>query len=708
MKTNLLALALLAACTVESGAPDAGPDAQADAGPCSGSCPSGYRCADDLCVPATLNGICASDHECPSDQRCSVYRRCFSGDCLGLADCPAEARCFNDRCVPRIAPEHGVMFERRDPRGIEPRVAQRPFPATLGYGFGGGLFDIDGDRDLDLFLGTTYRLEAGGSPPCIYRNESIPGRLQFTAIPEFCQHQERAITSAYGVDLEADGFDELVLLGRGIVRLQRFHPSPAQTDLLALLPAGDQRHSCNAGAVAPIDIDLDGRLDLVIGCQEEGTRNDELYLRNIVVIQTDGGFELLGRDPLTPPDQTDFAEDDGSSLAFAVYDADDDGLLDLVVANDTFSTMGHGNAQRELNLDLTSGATYARCLPDENCLFSRTPLLEGVTGWGSFMGFGLVGIEGQGEWLYVSDYGPNRLIQRRENGPVDHANRYGLQLPSRSGELLYAWSAIVEDLDRDGRDDLLISHGAVSRFGGVQVFAAHRDVALIQQPGGQFLEFGGEVGLAPFTEADAHTDEHVYSARGWVKADLDGDGFLDLVQTGLEGVPRFQAEVPTLGAAPPRCTLVPINRYVASYAAGFAVAGAPAGPFARRDLQGQMRMGTSPFVLTTVGAGHLRFPSGAIVPFDCAGTAGPIEVTEPDWIGIQRSGDAVQILLDPPSGRTIEALTGWVDIGGATTAFVGRLDGPHFSVEMPPGAQRLMLTADGRTIGRWFNLPEAR
>ena len=78
-------------------------------------------------------------------------------------------------------------------------------------------------------------------------------------------------------------------------------------------------------------------------------------------------------------------------------------------------------------------------------------------------------------------------------------------------------------------------------------------------------------GSPRFTTVDSGSELRPYSSRASAKVDWDGDGFLDLLTVGLEGVPQIHREVPTQRAEPPRCTLVPINRYVPSYGFGFAI-----------------------------------------------------------------------------------------------------------------------------------------
>ena len=78
---------------------------------------------------------------------------------------------------------------------------------------------------------------------------------------------------------------------------------------------------------------------------------------------------------------------------------------------------------------------------------------------------------------------------------------------------------------------------------------------------------------------------------------------------------------------------------VQSLGYGYSVREDAEAPFFSRDIQGQIRGTGSPYVVTSFNSGELRFPSGALVPFDCKRKSGPIEVVEPDWVKLNRTGE---------------------------------------------------------------------
>jgi hypothetical protein len=687
--------------------PDAGSVA-ADAGCATQAvCAEAERCRAGRCEPVEDEAPCDDDEDCGKLRACSVLGLCYAGDCLTHGDCPADRRCFDDRCTPRLTPQDGIFFERRSPAVLDQHHGTIPFPGQIGYGWGGGLFDFDADGDLDIFLGTRYRFHEHESPPCLYRNESLPAQLRFAPVPGFCEHLEGVeISSAYGIDLEGDGYHELVMLGPRIAWLQRFHPVVERTDLLAL--SADPDHAlCNAGALIQDDLDLDGRIDLIIGCQEFYGEEASIAHPNLALRQTAaGGFEVIGRDPDLAAGAISVFDDDGSTLALARLDVDRDGLPDLLVANDTFSTLGvPGVTEPSFTTERTTGAYYRRCSPLEDCRYSRRHFAAGDPAWGSFMGFGAVDVEGVGELLYITDQGPNRMVDLSVDPGLDHAADLDVELSHSGGVILFSWGVVVDDFDRDGREDFYVSQGNVIMRGNDAEFARHHDVLFLQHRPGAFIGLSDEVGIPPNTMADARSQLRVYAARAAVRADLDGDGFLEIIESSLQGYLRVIAEVPTLGATP-RCQIVPHPRVVPGFGSGFGLAEGDSERFVRRDVQGQMRFGASPFLLSSAGRGRVRFPSGAILPFDCRDGAGPVHLDEGDWMSLSRAAEVTVNQSHHPDGTAVTLAFRTAD-GQVVLSPDGVLTDGRFAAQPPEEARAVMVRLDGRWVARWWPLPAA-
>jgi hypothetical protein len=156
-----------AGATVSDTQTDSGAEPRADTGSDAGEVLNG-----------DAGGCEGNGQACPPGERCSVYGRCFAGECLVHADCTAEQRCHQARCLNRPNPELGVLFERvhgmafADHLSSIPTGSERRSASAYGdFGFGAALFDMDGDRDLDLFIASQGRANGDDSPSCIYRND---------------------------------------------------------------------------------------------------------------------------------------------------------------------------------------------------------------------------------------------------------------------------------------------------------------------------------------------------------------------------------------------------------------------------------------------------------------------------------------------------------------------------------------------------------
>tara|TARA_Y100001934_G_C12362907_1_gene781743 strand:- start:1844 stop:3172 length:1329 start_codon:yes stop_codon:yes gene_type:complete len=346
-----------------------------------------------------------------------------------------------------------------------------------------------------------------------------------------------------------------------------------------------------------------------------------------------------------------FLRDDGSALGVSATDLDDDGLLDLIVAND--SLMG-----------------VARLHVDERDL------------------------------ILLSDEGPNRLLDFGRQPAEDNARSLGMADPGAPENPNFAWGIVVDDFDRDGQDDVFLAQGPLPGLMNGQPnssWQAHQDRIFLQRDG-RFEPYDTELGFDEASTLDSTEPNRPFSSRGAARTDLDGDGWLEILVAGLEGHLLIHSEQPVIDQDP-RCHLIPVDRVVPGFGLGHAVAEPNRQRWRQWDLQGQHRVSTSPWILAPMNRGWLRFPSGAQVPFDCEGGAGPLVVEEPDWI--QLEGDALTI--EPP----------WL---GAPPAFVylQQRDGDRVQVHpFEPGRFRLtdndvprgvpfLLRIEGRWLARWF------
>jgi hypothetical protein len=688
---------------------DESPVAPADAGlvTADASVDAGVSIADAgasdaaTAAPDADAGGCGQGDACPEGQACSVYGQCFDGECLVHGDCLDTERCHQGQCLNRPTPEFGILFERvhglafADHLSTIPSGNERRSASAYGdFGFGVTPFDMDGDQDLDLFIGTQGRGGNVDTPSCIYRNDSTPSNPHFVRDDLFCGFKRPGISGGFGTDLEGDGYHELIMTGMHTIRVQRFHPRLEQIDLHALVPTEDDRDSCNVGAALSIDFDLDGLIDILIGCQFDdigahGESGYHLLFRQL----PDGGFEYVEPEEWNR-DNPILLEAWGSTLGLGAAELNGDGLWDILVSED--------EATRPQYLEPDPGGIYMSCTPLDRCRYF--PVRAGFQNlaWGGYMGSAVVRVEGMGDVVYFTDLGRNRAVATGVLESPDLANQLGVTL--YDGTPTFSWGVFSDDLDRDGRDDLLVAQGG-TKSSAVREYPMHFDAALLQKESRQFTMHSDEVGLAPSTSQDSRNEDYTYSTRAMVRTDIDFDGYMDLFNTALEGVPRMQREVPPNDGKPPRCTLMPADRYVPAFGTGHALLSPVDQIWRQYDSQGQLRSGTHPYVLSPWTTGTMRFPSGARVAYDCDGKAGPFKIEEPEWLVFSRNFSQLVIEVGPeapegelvvliePEGALHDVLE--LDPQGAVR---------RYSVVLPAGSESIMLRFGSWWVSRRFPL----
>ncbi len=654
--------------------------------PCSADsdCGQGSKCVEAVCEEVG-DAPCQQDDECGWRWQCSPNAGvCHEGQCLVHDDCGSDQWCRQGVCQLRRDSLGKFTVSAYQPTGMSVHevAARRSFHES--YGTTGALFEREGDGRLDLFLGS-FDPETD-SAPCIYRNRSEPGRVVFEPVSRFCGWEAMGdYYAASGVDIDEDGSDELFLLGLGKVRMVRTRPRTAVTDLMDLFEPDDEAHLCPAHAVLGIDLNYDGLKDLIIGCFSQNFSDavpENTWLRNLILMQQSDGSFVPGQFGL---------DGVGATLALGARDVNGDGLLDILVANDTFTSR-----DEEAN-GLDPGGVYMRCSPLEECDTRPARWGNGDQGWGSYMGMGSVVIDGQGEHLYVADLGPNRMV-RFEDGfrPIDIAPEMDVELDSRDGFRLFSWGVVVDDFDLNGLDDILVTNGS---FGRDQSGPVHFDSFFLQRQGRGLEEITQGLGLP--------VEGEPISTRATVKADLDLDGRMDLISMVGDGAPRFMA-LEADPQEPLRCTLRPRSFYVPTHGFGHSIAPEGTDQWRHWDLQGQTRMSTSSHILSPWQRGRLRFASGAVVAYDCGQTPGPVDLVEPQWLTVEANEEGVFVVVDGSvlerEPQTIQVALRGAQLPSTQVDAVAQEPG-RWRIAVLEGSAEAMVRVDGRWVARWLALP---
>ncbi|MCA9290756.1 MAG: CRTAC1 family protein [Phycisphaerales bacterium] len=401
------------------------------------------------------------------------------------------------------------------------------YPEPIGAG--AALFDCDGDGDLDLYLvqgGRIPGLDAGVvGANRLYRND---GDWRFVDISE----ESGAGDTWYGmgsfvVDIEGDGDLDLYVTNVGPNVLLRNDGHGRFEDVTAASGLGDGGYGLGA---AFFDADGDGDLDLYLAnyvvwapgvdpvCWSRGSARDYCGPSNYTgaedrfyVNRGDGTFE----------DATARAGIAGVArrgMGLAVADFDDDGRLDVYVANDGDPNtlwINRGDGTFEDRAVILGCAVNAGGAPEAS------------------MGVACRDVDDDGDpdLLITHLAGETHTFYRNDGGFfTDATSVAGLGRWSTPDT---GFGLVLEDLDRDGDDDLVVTNGAVMRpttpLDADRPYVERDRIALADN---------GRWSALPADACPAISGP-LEMGRGLAVGDLDGDGRIDLVLTPNRGPVRL-------------------------------------------------------------------------------------------------------------------------------------------------------------------------
>lgn len=393
---------------------------------------------------------------------------------------------------------------------------RRYLPESMGPGV--AIFDFDNDGWMDLFFTNSgpcdFFTPAKPLHSALYRNQHDG---------TFAEVTDRAKVGGKGfaigaaaADFDGDGWTDLFVTNYGVNALYRNNRDGTFTDVTQ-----------KAGLGAPglwtsavwFDYDGDGRPDLFVGhfvkynknlerdCQEKGVPHycyplsydpwpSKLYHNN-----GDGTF-------------TDVSESSGIGKAWGktfgavATDIDNDGKLDLFVANDSvsnflFHNLGNGRFEE---IGLSAGVGYSE---------------DGTARSG--MGVDAGDFDGDG-WqdLFVSNFNRERFSiyrNRRNRTFVDEAGRTGIGMAT---QMYSGWGVRFFDFDSDGKLDLMVCNGHPD-----DLIESISTTLLYREPMLLFRNTG--TGFENVSAGAGAAFQARYPARGLAIGDLDNDGYPDAV-----------------------------------------------------------------------------------------------------------------------------------------------------------------------------------
>ena len=416
-----------------------------------------------------------------------------------------------------VAAEAGLPTSR-DATKVEPRAIVE----VKGGGF--ALFDLDGDGDHDLYDPGQGSFDAPATP-ALFENRSEPGAPTFVAVAPPAGAAPAWPMGLSAGDLDGDGHPDLVQAAHGPNAVLWNAPADGGRTLAVGAGTGLE-HGGFGMATALADLDGDGDLDVYL------VNYLELDLADLPAdIEFLGEPIFAGPMGLTPEADAVF-ENRGDrtfqdrtfrsglgvappafGLGVTALDLDVDGDLDLFVGNDSMRNFVYANE---------GGLRFVE---------QGTELGLGANGDGreqATMGIAATDLNGDGVAdLFTTNFAAdtNTLFGSRAGGGWrDRTAAMGL---AATGRAQVGWASVFGDFDLDGDEDLVAVNGHVYP----DRLALKLGSASAQPP----LAWGREGKRFVATQGEAPWTRGAFCGRGGARADLDGDGDLDLVAGAWRG-----------------------------------------------------------------------------------------------------------------------------------------------------------------------------
>lgn len=433
---------------------------------------------------------------------------------------------------PINGPSIDVRFtDITDKAGVKFTHVSSPEKRYIVESMSGGLalLDYDNDGYLDIYLVNSLTVDLVKSKQktrsLLYHNN---GDGTFTDVTDKAGVGD--IGWGMGVatgDYNNDGFEDIYVTCLGPNHLLRNNGKGTFTDVTQKAGVDDPRWSAGA---AFVDYDNDGKLDLFVSnyvdfdvnnlpefgkgrtCQFKGIpvqcgprglkgAGDSLYHNN-----GDGTFTDVSK-------KAGVADPDGYyGLGVIASDLDDDGLVDIFVANDsTPNFLYHNNGDGTFkDIGFASG----------------TAVNENGSEQGS-MGVTLGDYDHDGKLdLFITNFDDDYNTLYRNDGKGSFTDvSYAAKVAAVSLPFV-GWGTRFFDYDNDGWVDLMVVNGHV--YPQLPTYR-QRNFVHHNNRDGTFVEIGAQLG-APFAEKR--------TGRGAAFGDIDNDGDVDVVINNLDGPPQ--------------------------------------------------------------------------------------------------------------------------------------------------------------------------
>jgi hypothetical protein len=423
-----------------------------------------------------------------------------------------------------------------------PLLAGRPGKDHLldSAGAGAAFLDFDRDGRLDLFLPNGWRLDGARITErgkfALYRG--LPdGTFKDVTDEAGVGGEGEWGSGAFVADYDRDGWPDILVTTFGKNLLYRNLGNGRFENVAAKV--GVEAPGWNTGA-AFFDADGDGDLDLYIAAYIDCTLQSVLDAEPTLDWK---GLEKVAFGPFGMKGAADHffrnengtrfvdataeagLEDKALGFGFAVraIDYDDDGDLDIYVANDSDPNYLYRN---EGNGVFKEVGTWAGCALDRN---GAAQAGMGATA-GDLTGDGIADI-------FVTNFAQDfsTLYRGLGRGAFEDASSETGVGPMTFRSL--SWGTAAVDLDNDGDLDLVIANGHI-----YPQIDRHPEVIGTYAQRTLLLENLGPAARPMFRDATAEAGpgfEPLRAGRGLAAGDYDNDGDVDMLVTNLDGPPAL-------------------------------------------------------------------------------------------------------------------------------------------------------------------------
>jgi enediyne biosynthesis protein E4 len=392
---------------------------------------------------------------------------------------------------------------------------------TILESLGGGIGVIDYDRDgrADLFCpggGTFAEQQTVGLPAELYRN--IDGQHMIAVaqparsnIPRYYSH------GASVADYDGDGFSDVLVTGYGGLQLWQNQGDGTFLEAQQATALIDNSWSSSA---AWADYNNDGVLDLYVAHYVDWSFSNHPICRGRTADERDicapreySGLPdslYLGNGDGTFSDATEAwqLQSDGKGLGVVAADFDNNGFVDVYVANDTVNNFLYANSGSG---PLTDVGAIAGVATDKFGIPNGSMGVDVI----DFNHDGLTDI-------WVTNYEREDFALYRSEGPASFLHVSDILGLNVLGGLFVGFGTVCSDFDLDGREDILVNNGHVILYPTISTRAQ--------------LPVAMHADEKRFRRAEFNDDSYMmqpHEGRGLALADIDSDGDLDPIFSNL-------------------------------------------------------------------------------------------------------------------------------------------------------------------------------